>query len=157
MDTIVALTMLYLGLGGALTACMSQLLYQNGARLLNDVFRGREEMADPLAELVAVEFCLVGMAIVCLGVRLPDTSTVRHIDCLELLANRIGVVMLALAAVYGVTLCVLRRIRPVGAPGEHRRGRRAGAVRRRRRLGRACRERRARVMLALRRYLFAGG
>ena len=117
--TIVVTYLAYLLISVGLTFLVGQVLWRSGRLFLLDALDGSDGAASGISRLNVVTFYLISLGFVALTMRTPGGSvTARH--AIELLATKIGEVLLLLAALYLASIVVLtslrRRLR-MQAPG----------------------------------------
>jgi uncharacterized membrane protein HdeD (DUF308 family) len=114
MDHVLVTYALYLSLTTLLTVWVGQTLFRNGRKFLVGAFRGDEEMADSVNHLLLVGFYLVNLGWVFLAMRFNgDLAGPRA--AIELLAAKLGVVMLVLGVLHVFNLFALGRARSLFA------------------------------------------
>jgi hypothetical protein len=89
----------YLAIGIAVTVWVVHTLQRGGWPFLVRRFRGDEPLADAWSHLLAVGMYLLHVGCLLLALRLGTEATSRP-EALELLATKLGVVLLALAATH---------------------------------------------------------
>jgi hypothetical protein len=110
MDTTVITYALYLVISILLTAWVAQTLFRNGRVFLVDVLGGNAELADSVNHLLVVGFYLVNLGYVSLALRVGyDVSTTRA--SIEVLAQKVGTVLLVLGGMHFFNLYVFSRMR----------------------------------------------
>ena len=110
---IVACYIAYLAISVAVTVWVARTLRANGRSFLIDAFHGNRELADSVNHLLVVGFYLVNVGYVALAMRTGDTvPTVR--SAIELLCDKLGVVLLVLGAMHFFNLYVFNRLRKRG-------------------------------------------
>ena len=110
MEPIVFTYALYLAVSIGLTLWVARTLFRSGHRFLLDVFHGDEELAASVNHLLVVGFYLVNLGYVCLALKVGhDVAGLRQ--GIELLAGKVGVVLLVLGAMHFFNLVVFSRIR----------------------------------------------
>ena len=110
MDPVVITYTVYLLLSIALTIWVAQTLFANGRVFLIDVFGGNKALADSVNHLLVVGFYLINLGFVvrALRVDVPILDT-RH--GMEVLSDKIGIVLLTLGVMHFANLYVFSRIR----------------------------------------------
>jgi len=97
----------------ALTAWVARTLERNGRVFLVDAFQDNAELADSVNRLLVVGFYLINVGYVTLAL-----STSGNLDgpraAMELLSNKIGVVLLVLGGMHFFNLYILHRLRKRG-------------------------------------------
>ena len=103
----------YLAVSLAVTIWVARTLHRNGRVFLVDAFQGNKELADSVNHLLVVGFYLVNVGYVTLALR---TSTVLHTtrDAIELVSDKIGVVLLVLGCMHFFNLYVFNQMRKRG-------------------------------------------
>ena len=115
----------YLAFSLAVTVWVAHTLERNGRVFLVDAFHGNAELADSVNRLLVVGFYLVNVGYVTLALRTSLTlSTAR--EAIELVCDKIGVVLLVLGLMHFFNLYVLNRLRKRGYERAERRGGTAG-------------------------------
>lgn len=99
----------YLAVSIGLTAWVARTLYSNGASFLIDCFAGNAELAGSVNRLLVVGFYLVNLGFACLGLRTGELVTLD--EGVEVLAAKVGRVMLVLGAMHFFNLYIFSRIR----------------------------------------------
>jgi len=92
-----------------LTMYVARSLYRNGRVFLVECFKGNEELADSVNRLLLVGFYLVNLGFVSLYLR-TDVDVVGLRGVLELLSQKIGVVMLILGGMHFFNLFLFTKI-----------------------------------------------
>ena len=100
----------YLVLSVAITAWVARTLFRNGRIFLIDAFRGNAELADSVNHLLVVGFCLINFGYVTLALRTTDTPTAPR-QAIELVSDKVGVVLLVLGVMHFFNLYVFSRLR----------------------------------------------
>jgi hypothetical protein len=110
-NTIIVVTYLtYLFISVNLTIWVARTLYKRGAIFLVDAFHGNKELADSVNHLLVVGFYLINIGFVSLALKTAETiNTVRL--AIELLSDKMGMVMLILGGMHFFNLFVFSRIR----------------------------------------------
>ena len=110
MEPIVIMYALYLAISIGLTAWVARTLFRSGHCFLADVFHGDEELAASVNHLLVVGFYLVNLGYVCLALKVGyDVAGVRQ--GMEVVAGKVGVVLLVLGAMHFFNLAVFSRMR----------------------------------------------
>jgi hypothetical protein len=117
--SVVVTYLAYLLVSIGLTLLVGHALARNGRAFLLDVF-GTSGPAEAISNLLVVAFYLINLGFIALTMRTAgDISSARQ--AIQLLAAKIGVVLLVLGALYLIDIVVLtrlrRRQRPQAAPG----------------------------------------
>jgi hypothetical protein len=110
---IVACYIAYLTISLAVTIWVAKTLRSNGRTFLVDAFQGNQELADSVNHLLVVGFYLINVGYVALALRTSDpVPTVR--SAIELVCDKLGVVLLVLGAMHFFNLYVFNRLRKRG-------------------------------------------
>lgn len=100
----------YLLISVCLTVWVARTLHKNGRIFLVDAFHGNEPLADSINHLLVVGFYLINIGYVALALK----SSARPGDAqsvIELLSEKIGVVLLVLGFMHFFNLAVFSRMR----------------------------------------------
>jgi hypothetical protein len=109
MPIVIAYTV-YLLVSLSVTIWVARSLHRNGRVFLVDAFHGNSEMADSVNHLLAVGFYLINLGYTTLALATTDTlTTVRQ--AIELVCNKIGLVLLVLGVLHFLNLYVINRMR----------------------------------------------
>ena len=109
----------YLTISLAATISVARTLHRNGRIFLVDAFHGSTELADSVNHLLVVGFYLVNIGYVTLALR---TSAILQNarDAIELVSDKVGVVLLVLGVMHFFNLYVFNQLRKRGnGRGEH--------------------------------------
>ena len=107
---IVGCCMTYLVLSIAITAWVARTLHKNGRVFLVDTFRGNAELADSVNHLLVVGFYLINIGYVTRALKTAgDLKDLR--GAIELVSDKVGVVLLVLGAMHFFNLFVFSRMR----------------------------------------------
>jgi len=110
---IVASYIVYLAVSVAVTIWVAQTLRRNGRSFLIDAFHGNRELADSINHLLVVGFYPINIGYVALALRTSEAaSTVR--SAIELVSDKLGVVLIVLGAMHFLNLYVFNRLRRRG-------------------------------------------
>jgi hypothetical protein len=109
MDPKLGLYLAYLVVTVALTVWVARTLFHNGQVFLKDALAD-EELAASVNKLLVVGFYLLNLGYVALAMRTTET-VVDATGAVEALANKLGLVMLALGAIHFFNIFVLTRFR----------------------------------------------
>jgi len=112
MDTALASYLVLLVAGTGLTVVVGAILRRSGQAMLEEVYPGPR--AAGLVRLVTVGFYLVALGVLAL----ISTIDVPVEGVAQAMVTKLGVVLLILGAVYGITLMALGRIRDNGRAAE---------------------------------------
>lgn len=104
----VTVYVVYTAISIALTIFLAQTLFRNGAVFLEDVFQDKR-MAESINRLLVVGFYLVNFGFALQMMRVHHVAGAQ--DVFEALAEKLGTLMLTLAAMHFANLYVFHRIR----------------------------------------------
>src|ERR1041385_6709023 len=100
----------YLAISIAVTVWGAQTLHKNGRIFLVDTFHGNAELADSVNHLLVVGFYLINIGYVALA--LSTTENLFQLrQAIELVSDKIGVVLLVLGFMHFFNLFVFSRMR----------------------------------------------
>jgi len=100
----------YLAISLAATIWVARTLHKNGRIFLVDAFHSNVELADSVNHLLVVGFYLVNIGYVVLALRTAsDPDNLR--EAIELLSNKIGMVLVVLGIMHFSNLYVFSRMR----------------------------------------------
>src|SRR5580704_11623567 len=100
----------YLLISLAVTIWVARTLHKNGRVFLVDAFHGNDELADSVNHLLVVGFYLINIGYVTLALRTyGNLDTLRA--AIELVSDKIGVVLLVLGGMHFFNLFVFSRMR----------------------------------------------
>jgi len=103
----------YLAISLIATIWVAQTLRHNGRSFLIDAFHGNGELADSVNHLLVVGFYLINIGYVTLALHTPaDVATAR--GAIELVCDKIGVVLIVLGVMHFFNLYVFNRLRRRG-------------------------------------------
>jgi hypothetical protein len=103
----------YLAISLAATVWVAQTLHKNGRAFLVDAFHGNRELADSVNHLLVVGFYLINIGYVTLALHTPDQVTSAR-AAIELVSDKIGVVLIVLGIMHFFNLYVFNRLRKRG-------------------------------------------
>ncbi len=107
---IVGCYITYLAICLTVTVWVARTLHKNGRVFLVDAFHGNTELADSVNHLLVVGFYLINVGYVALVLRATETlNTLR--GAIELVSDKIGLVLLVLGFMHFFNLFVFSRIR----------------------------------------------
>lgn len=92
-----------------LTVWISRTLFKNGAVFLEDVFPDSPKMADAVNRLLVVGFYLVNLGYASLILEAHGSTSIRQ--SIEVLAQKLGLLLLSLGAMHFANLYVFHHIR----------------------------------------------
>jgi hypothetical protein len=108
--SIVVIYLAYLLISSGLAVLVGQVLARSGRLFLVDALGGSDSAARGISNLIVVSFYLISLGFVALTMPLSgDSYTARQ--ALQLLATKIGVVLLVLGALYLVGIVTLTKLR----------------------------------------------
>ena len=107
---IVATYLTYIFLSVTLTIWVARTLHKRGAIFLVDAFQGNRELADSVNHLLVVGFYLINIGFVSLALKTADVIATSR-AAIELLSDKMGMVLLILGAMHFFNLYVFSRIR----------------------------------------------
>ena len=100
----------YLAISLAVTIWVAHTLHKNGRFFLVDAFRGNEALADSVNHLLVVGFYLINLGYVALYLRASGSvDSVRQ--AIEIVSDKVGIVLLVLGAMHFFNLFVFSRLR----------------------------------------------
>jgi len=108
--SIVVTYLAYLLVSIGLTLLVGRVLWRSGRLFLLDAFDGSDNAASGISRLHVVTFYLISLGFVALTMRTSGGSISAR-QAIELLATKIGEVLLVLAVLYVVSIVVLTRLR----------------------------------------------
>ncbi|HMR10750.1 MAG TPA: hypothetical protein PKA88_33460 [Polyangiaceae bacterium] len=92
-----------------LTIWLARTLFQNGAVFLADVFADKPALAEAVNRLLVVGFYLFNFGYACLLLKSYDAPTV--VSAIELLATKLGWLLVSLATMHFFNMYLFHRIR----------------------------------------------
>jgi hypothetical protein len=92
-----------------LTIWLARTLFKNGAVFLEDVFASDPRIAQALNRLLVVGFYLLNLGYACLLLRAPHSATT--IEAVEILARKLGFLLVSLGVIHFGNLYLFHRIR----------------------------------------------
>ena len=110
MDLKISLYCVYLILSICLTIWVARTLHRGGRRFLVDVFNQDTELADSVNHLLVVGFYLVNLGFVTMFMRTHHAIS-EVAGAMEILADKIGWVLLALGSMHFLNLYIFSRLR----------------------------------------------
>jgi len=114
-NIIVATYLVYIGLSVTLTIWVARTLHKRGAIFLVDAFHGNRELADSVNHLLVVGFYLINIGFVSLALKTADVIGTSR-AAIELLSDKMGMVLLILGGMHFFNLYVFSRIRRGSQP-----------------------------------------
>src|ERR1700752_1988015 len=107
---IVVCYVTYLAISLSVTVWVAQTLRQNGHSFLVDAFHGNRELADSVNHLLVVGFYLINIGFVSLALKTAEVINNSR-SAIELLSDKMGMVLLILGGMHFFNLYVFSRIR----------------------------------------------
>ena len=109
-NLIVVTYVVYLLISIALTIWVARTLHKRGAIFLVDAFNGNSELAASVNHLLVVGFYLINIGFVSLALKSnAEVATPRA--AIEMLADKLGIVLLTLGGMHFFNLFIFSRIR----------------------------------------------
>src|SRR5690242_6505702 len=108
--TIVVSYLVYLLISVTLTVWVAHTLHKRGAIFLVDAFHGNAELASSVNHLLVVGFYLINIGYVSLALKTASTVVTAR-AAIELLSDKIGMVLVILGIMHFFNLYVFSRIR----------------------------------------------
>jgi hypothetical protein len=109
----------YLAVSAIATIWVGRTLYHNGRVFLVDAFHGNTDLADSVNHLLVVGFYLVNAGYVALALRTSDSLATPR-QAMEVISEKIGVVLLVLGAMHFFNLVTLNYLRKRGTARHYR-------------------------------------
>jgi len=100
----------YLLVSLTVTVWVARTLHQRGRVFLIDAFHGQEELADSINHLLVVGFYLINVGYVAFALRSSDNPANLR-QTIELVSDKLGLVLLVLGLMHFFNLYVFSRIR----------------------------------------------
>jgi hypothetical protein len=110
MNTTLMTYLIYLGVSIGMTVWVAHTLFKNGRVFLVEAFRHNEPMADSVNHLLVVGFYLVNLGFVSLFLK-TDTPVWTTTEAMELLSQKVGVVLLVLGGMHFFNISAFNRWR----------------------------------------------
>ncbi|HTS27042.1 MAG TPA: hypothetical protein VMH81_14300 [Bryobacteraceae bacterium] len=107
---IVVSYLLYLAISLGVTVWVARTLRRNGRVFLVDAFHGNSELADAVNNLLVVGFYLINVGYVTVALRTAATLDDAR-QAIELICDKIGVVLLVLGVMHFFNLYIFNRLR----------------------------------------------
>lgn len=114
---IVVSYLVYLAISLGVTVWVAKTLQKNGRVFLMDAFHGNAELADSVNSLLVVGFYLINVGYVTLAMRTSNTLGDAR-QSIELICDKIGVVLLVLGIMHFFNLYLFNRLRKRGQDRE---------------------------------------
>ncbi len=109
-NIIVITYLVYLLISVSLTIWVARTLHKRGAIFLVDTFHGNAELADSVNHLLVVGFYLINIGFVSLALKTAAVINTSR-AAIELLSDKMGMVLLILGGMHFFNLYVFSRIR----------------------------------------------
>jgi hypothetical protein len=109
-NIIVATYLTYLVISVSLTIWVARTLHKRGSIFLVDAFHGNAELADSVNHLLVVGFYLINIGFVSLALKTAEVINTSR-AAIELLSDKMGLVLLILGGMHFFNLYVFSRIR----------------------------------------------
>ena len=109
-NIIVTTYLVYVVISVSLTIWVARTLYKRGAIFLVDAFHGNAELADSVNHLLVVGFYLINIGFVSLALKTADVINTSR-AAIELLSDKMGMVLMILGGMHFFNLYVFSRIR----------------------------------------------
>ena len=113
MQYIVISYMIYLVISIVLTVWVARTLHKRDAIFLVDAFQGNSDLAASVNHLLVVGFYLINIGFVCLALK-SEATLVNWRQAIEMLSDKLGLVLLTLGGMHFFNLYVFSRIRQRG-------------------------------------------
>ena len=114
-NIIVVTYLVYLFISVALTIWVARTLHRRGAIFLVDAFAGNSQLADSVNHLLVVGFYLINIGFVSLALKTAAVVNTSR-AAIELLSDKMGMVLLILGGMHFFNLYVFSRIRRSAQP-----------------------------------------
>jgi len=112
-NIIVVTYLTYFFISISITVWVARTLYKRGAIFLVDAFHGNAELADSVNHLLVVGFYLINIGFVSFALKTADIINTSR-SAIELLSDKMGMVLLILGGMHFFNLYVFSRIRRSG-------------------------------------------
>jgi len=99
----------YLGISALVTIWVARTLHRSGRLFLVQTFHGDDSLADSVNDLLVVGFYLLNFGYVALALRFGGRPTDLQ-GAIEILATKIGIVLIILGAMHFANLAIFSRI-----------------------------------------------
>ena len=110
MSPMTATYTVYLAITLSVTVWVGRSLFRGGRGFLIEIFSGNTTLADAINRLLLVGFYLVSLAFVSLTLKTASRSGSLS-ESIELLGDKIGLVLLVLGVMHFINLVVFKRVR----------------------------------------------
>ena len=104
---------IYLAISVIVTIWVARTLHNRGRVFLVDAFEGREPLADSVNDLLVAGFYLINVGYVTLALRSAENPVTLR-QAIEMLSDKLGLVLLVLGLMHFFNLFVFSRIRKRG-------------------------------------------
>ena len=101
----------YSAISATLTFLLARVLFRNGAVFLEDVFADSPRMAEAVNKLLVVGFYLLNLGYACLIMKANAADTQTAVGCVEMLAQKLGLLLVSLGVIHFFNLYLFHRIR----------------------------------------------
>ena len=101
----------YGAISATLTFLLARVLFRNGAVFLEDVFADSPRMAEAVNKLLVVGFYLLNLGYACLIMKANAADTQTAVGCVEMLAQKLGLLLVSLGVIHFFNLYLFHRIR----------------------------------------------
>jgi|ERR1041385_6053041 hypothetical protein len=109
MDMVICYAV-YLAISLAATIWVAHTLHRNGRVFLVDAFRGNEQLADSVNQLLVVGFYLINIGYVSLALRTAGNLQGAR-EAVEVVSGKVGVVLMVLGVMHFFNLYVFNQLR----------------------------------------------
>jgi cytochrome c biogenesis protein CcdA len=116
---IVAAYLIYLAISVTVTIWVARTLQKNGRVFLLDAFQDKPDLADSVNSLLVVGFYLINVGFVATALR-TNRVLADSRQAIELVCDKIGMVLLVLGVMHFFNLYVFNRMRKRGQESGHR-------------------------------------
>ena len=116
---IVAAYLVYLAISVTVTIWVAHTLRKNGRVFLLDAFQDKPDLADSVNSLLVVGFYLINVGFVATALR-TNAILADSRQAIELVCDKIGMVLLVLGVMHFFNLYVFNRMRKRGQESAHR-------------------------------------
>ena len=108
-EFLVAVYATYAAMSVVLTVWLARTLFRNGAVFLEDVFKEDHRMAEAVNRLLVVGFYLLNFGYACLLLKANGSADLTQ--AIEVLASKLGLLLLSLGGMHFANLYLFHRIR----------------------------------------------
>ena len=108
-DYQVGVYVVYAAIAVTLTIWLARTLFKHGQAFLDDVFEGRPDLSVAVNRLLVIGFYLLNFGYACL--MLEGGHAHSMVSAIEVLAGKLGVLLLLLGAMHFLNLLIFSRIR----------------------------------------------